>query len=401
MTPAARLVALGLRATAEPPEPIELDAIDLGRLERDAERELAIGIVAHETRRRRRAGDAAGAAAALDRLVQLARPAGAAGILARSSIEAAAEAALAGWRAAPADAAALQSALATQLRRAIGRELDARPADDCRAAWRAVVGLLGPVLVGDRAWRALAARRVGVYAVPPHELASARDACGRRIADILGQLGKWRAARGDGVTAAARFEEVRQLLASELAIARTLQTVTAEEDAVARAIPVPLGPLGVDLLGRRAEAIAALAEVPAESDVATAAADVRGILIGALVDGWLALHDGRYDVAERVVRDRVAAVGRIEPDASELLAAVFVRRIREALADEDLLAAADIAQDWGRVEAAHAMPGQLAAEIAALCDRLYDRYQLGRPAGCSRASARPTTPTRCARPRRA
>jgi tetratricopeptide (TPR) repeat protein len=373
----ARLVALGLRASADPPEPIALDAIDLGQLEHTAERDLAIGLVAFETRRRRAASDSAGAAAALDRLVQLVRPVGAAGILARSSIEAAADSACAAWRADPASAAALQTALATQLRCAIDRELAGRSDADCRAAWRSVVGLLGPVLVGDRVWRALAGHRERVYKVPAHELAAARDACSRRIADILAQLARWHAARGDAVHPAARFEQVRQLLASEIAIVRTLQTVLSHGE-ISYALPIALGPLGIDLLGRRAEVIEALAAVPAGSDVAAEVADVRGIMVGALVDGWLALHDGRFDVAERVVRQRVAAVGRVEPDATGLLAAVYVRRIRDAL-DDDLLAAADIAQGWSRVEAAHGMPEQLAVQIATLCDRLYARYKLGRP----------------------
>jgi hypothetical protein len=373
----ARLVALGLRASADPPEPIALDAIDLGQLEHTAERDLAIGLVAFETRRRRAASDSAGAAAALDHLVQLVRPVGAAGILARSSIEAAADTACAAWRADPASAAALQTALAIQLRRAIDRELAGRSDADCRAAWRTVVGLLGPVLVGDRVWRALAAHRERVYKVAVHELAAARDACSRRIADILAHLARWHAARGDAVQPAARFEEVRQLLASEIAIVRTLQTVLSHGE-ISYVLPIALGPLGIDLLGRRAEVIEALAAVPAGSGVAAEVADVRGILVGALVDGWLALHDGRLDVAERVVRQRIAAVGRVEPDATGLLAAVYVRRIRDAV-DDDLLAAADIAQGWSRVEAGHGMPEQLAVQIATLCDRLYARYKLGRP----------------------
>jgi hypothetical protein len=373
-----RLVALGLRASADPPEPIALDAIDLGQLEHTAERDLAIGLVAFETRRRRAASDTAGAAAALDRLVQLVRPAGAAGILARSSIEAAADSACAAWRAAPDSAAALQTALAIQLRRAIDRELAGNSDDDCRAAWRTMVGLLGPVLVGDRAWRALATHRERIYKVPAHEIAAARDACGRRIADILGQLAKWHAARGDAVQPAARFEQVRQLLANEIAIARTLQAVVST-GAITHVLPIALGPLGIDLLGRRAEVIEALAAIPAGSSSAAEVADVRGVLVGALVDGWLALHDGRFDVAERVVRQRIAAVGRVEPDATGLLAAVYVRRIRDTLDDDDLLAAADIAQDWSRVEAAHGMPESLAVQIVGLCDRLHARYKLGRP----------------------
>ena len=88
---------------------------------------------------RRKARDTKGAEAALDRLVQLVRPAGALGILARSSIEAAAEAAAAAWRAKPDDATALQTALATLLRRAINYELAARPHEECRTAWRAAV----------------------------------------------------------------------------------------------------------------------------------------------------------------------------------------------------------------------------------------------------------------------
>jgi len=374
----ARLVALGLRASSDPPEPIALDAIDLGQLEHTVERDLAIGLVAFETRRRRAARDSAGASAALDRLVQLVRPAGAAGILARSSIEAAADSACAAWRAAPESVAALQAALATQLRRAIDRELAGRSDEDCRAAWRTVVGLLGPVLVGDRAWRALAFHRAGVYKVPAHELAAARDACNRRIADILGQLARWHAARGDAVQPAARFEEVRQLLANEIAIVRTLQAVLST-GAVRHVLPIALGPLGIDLVGRRADVIEALAAVPAGSDVAAEVADVRGILVGALVDGWLALHDGRLDVAERVVRQRIAAVGRVEPDATGLLTAIHVRRIRDTLEDDDLIAAADLAQRWSREEAAHGMPEQLAVQIVALCDRLYARYKLGRP----------------------
>lgn len=374
----ARLVALGLRASSDPPEPIALDAIDLGQLEHTAERDLAIGLVAFETRRRRAAGDAAGADAALDRLVELVRPAGAAGILARSSIEAAADSACAAWRADPGSAGALQAALATQLRRAIDREIAGRSDDDCRAAWRTVVGLLGPVLVGDRAWRALASHRAGVYRVPAHELAAARDACSRRIADILGQLARWHAARGDAVQPAARFEDVRQLLANEIAIVRTLQAVLST-GAIGHVLPIALGPLGIDLLGRRAEVIEALAAIPAGSDAAAEVADVRGILVGALVDGWLALHDGRFDVAERVVRQRIAAIGRVEPDATALLAAVYVRRIRDTLEDDDLLAAADLAQGWSREPAAHGMPEQLALPIAALCDRLQARYKLGRP----------------------
>jgi tetratricopeptide (TPR) repeat protein len=374
----ARLVALGLRAASDPPEPLALDAIDLGQLEHTAERDLAIGLVAFETRRRRAASDSAGADAALDRLVQLVRPAGAAGILARTSIEAAAETACSAWRAGPESAAALQAALATQLRRAIDRELAGRSDEDCRAAWRTVVALLGPVLAGDRAWRALACHRERIYKVPAHELAAARDACGRRIADILGQLARWHAARGDAVQPAARFEEVRQLLANEIAIARTLQAVLST-GAITHVLPIALGPLGIDLLGRRAEVIEALAAVPAGSDVAAEVADVRGILVGALVDGWLALHDGRYDVAERVVRQRIAAVGRVEPDATGLLTAVYVRRIRDTLDDDDLLAAADLAQGWSREDTAHGMPEQLALQIAALCDRLHARYKLGRP----------------------
>ncbi|HEX7838900.1 MAG TPA: hypothetical protein VF469_15590, partial [Kofleriaceae bacterium] len=207
---------------------------------------------------------------------------------------------------------------------------------------------------------------------------SARDACGRRIADILGQLAGWHAARGDAVHAAARLEEVRRLLALELAIARTLQPVLAI-GAVTRVLPIPLGPLGIDVLGRRGEVIDALGAVPAGSDVAAEAASVRGILVGALVEGWRALYDGQLDVAERVVHERIAAVGRVDPDATGLLAAVYVRRIADALAEDDLLAAADVAQGWSRVERSHAMPEQLAVQIVALCDRLYARYKLGRP----------------------
>src|SRR5262249_10228075 len=146
---------------------------------------------------------------------------------ARSSIEAAADAACAAWRTAPADADALQTALATQLRRAIDRELAGRPDGECRAAWRAVVGLLGAVLAGDRAWRALAARRAPVYQVAAHELASAREACARRIADILGQLAKWHATGDDPEGAATRLAEVRRQLEREIAIARTLESVVA------------------------------------------------------------------------------------------------------------------------------------------------------------------------------
>ena len=372
----ARLVALALRASADPPEAIALDAIDLGQLDHTAERDLAIGLVAFETRRRRRAGDTAGAAAALDRLVPLVRPAGAAGILARSSIEAAAEAACAAWRAAPGDDDALQTALATQLRRAIDRELAGSSDEDCRAAWRMMVGLLGPVLAGERAWRALAARRGPVYRVAAHELASARDACERRIADILGQLAKWHAARGDAAHPA-RFEEVRRLLARDIAIARTLQSLLTTA-AVGRVLPIGLGPLGVDLLDRRADLIAALAEVPAGSRVAAEADAVRGILGGALVDGWLALYEGRLEVAERMVGRRIAD-HRVDRDATSLLAAVYVRRIAEAVDEGDLLAAADVAQGWSRVERSHAMPEPLAAQIAALCEQLYARYKLGRP----------------------
>jgi hypothetical protein len=80
-----------------------------------------------------------------------------------------------------------------------------------------------------------------------------------------------------------------------------------------------------------------------------------------------------------VVRQRIAAVGRIEPDATALLAAMYVRRIRDTLEDDDPLAAADIAQVWSREDAAHGMPEQLALQIVVLCDRLHARYKLGRP----------------------
>ena len=77
-----------------------------------------------------------------------------------------------------------------------------------------------------------------------------------------------------------------------------------------------------------------------------------------------------------MVRQRVAAVGRIEADATGLL---HVRRIREALDDDALLAAAHIALGWSRVERALGIPEPFAVEIVALCDRLYARYRLGRP----------------------
>src|SRR5262249_26537173 len=56
----ARLVALGLRATADPPEAISLEAVDLGQLQHTAERDLPLGLVAFQTRRRRAGEDTPG-----------------------------------------------------------------------------------------------------------------------------------------------------------------------------------------------------------------------------------------------------------------------------------------------------------------------------------------------------
>lgn len=374
----ARLVALGLRATAPEPERIDIESLDLGQLTFADERELATGLIALEVRRRRQAGDREGAQQALSRLVMLVRPTGAVGVLALASIEDAAEAALHDWRSEPELVETLQAALATQLKVALSRELGGKSHADCLATWQTVVGLLAPVLVSPTVWDDLSSQREDVYDVPHMDLDSARAACQRRIDDMLVALGKWHAARGkDAAEAVARIDEVRHLLATEVSIARTVHTI-ADYYEVSEAFPQSLGPLGLDLLGRRAQAIEALGEIDApENEHATAAADLRGILAGALLDGWIALHDGRLDVAEQIARDRIMSQGRAETESIRLLAALYIRRIREAMEETDLNGAAEIATEWVTRERFSELPDELADEIATVCRGVYDRYGLG------------------------
>lgn len=374
----ARLAALGLRATATVPMPTDIESLDLGQLAYADERELAIGLIALEVRRRRLADDRAAAHQALSRLVMLVRPMGAVGVLALASIEDAAEAALLAWRSEP-ESESLQAALATQLRCALARELGDHSDAECLAIWHSVVGLLAPVLVSQPPWEMIADLRQDVYVVPYMDLDGARAACQRRIDDILVTLGKWHAARGkDAARAVARIDEVRHLLATELSIARTVETLLdAHFDLLEDAFPQPLGPLGLDLLGHRARAVEALGEiVSSEFEHATAAADVRGVLAGALLDGWIALHDGRLDVAEQVARDRISSQGRAETEAIRLLAALYIRRIREALEETDLNSAGEIASEWVTRERLPELPDELADEIANVCRGIYDRYGL-------------------------
>ena len=388
----ARLFALGLRATDTRPPPLAIEEIDLGRFVRADERRFAAGLIALETRRRRRSGDGPAAMRALTRLVALVRPAGMVGVLALTSVEDGADAALAAWRARPTDPDAQQEAIATQLRRAVSRETTERSDDDCTAAWTALVGLIGPVFVGNQAWRALAVRRASIYAVPPQDLAKTRETCEQRLADIFTELAKWHAARS-GAQAKARIDRVRALLATEISVATSIDALRALADAeVCAAIPTTLGPCGLDLLGLRARAIGALSAIPPGSKAAPTAGAVRGILAGELAEAWSALHDGRIDLAEQLVQRADAT-----EDALRLRAAICVCRMEDS---PNELRALEIAVQWaapratqparsgdkaalaGRHEAgaprAEAMPEDLAIRIGEVALHVYGKYGLGR-----------------------
>jgi hypothetical protein len=333
-----RLFALGLRGSDAVPAPLAVEDLDLGRFARAEERRFATALIALEARRRKRVGDAPGAMSALKRLVELVRPETASGGFTVSSTEDAAEAALGRWRSKPADPDAQQGAIATQLRRAVARELAGRTNEDCSTAWTTLIGLIGPVFASDEPWRALAARRNAIYTVPPQDVTKASNACRHRLDSVFAELTRWHAAR-DGGMGKARIERVQALLDIEISVARSVATLRELRDTeLSSAIPTTLGPCGLDLLGLRARAIGALSSLPPGSRASTAAGSVRGILVGELPEPWKALHMGRLDHAEQLIQ-------HADPteDVLRLRAAICVRRMEDS---PNPLRALDIAVHW-------------------------------------------------------
>lgn len=393
-----RLFALGLRGSDAVPAPLAVEDLDLGRFARAQERRFATALVALEARRRKRAGDAPGATSALKRLVELVRAETASGGFKVSSIEDAAEAALGRWRSQPADPDAQQGAIATQLRRAVARELAGRTSEDCSTAWTTLIGLIGPVFASDEPWRALAARRNAIYTVPPQDVTKASNACRHRLDSVFAELTRWHAAR-DGGMGKARIERIQALLDIEISVARSVATLRELPDTeLSSAIPAALGPCGLDLLGLRARAIGALSSLP-PGRATTAAGSVRGILVGELPEPWQALHMGRLDHAERLIQ-------HADPteDVLRLRAAICVRRMEDS---PNPLRALDIAVHWAprltprstaargpvhrarRISVVHraaddragaeheSMPEDLAIRIVETAQRVYTKYGLG------------------------
>src|SRR5262249_14155175 len=148
----------------------------------------------------------------------------------------------------------------TQLARARSLEAALAPIDARRAAWERAIAVWAVVATWDVFWELFPVERATAYkrAIAPADARAARDAVSALVERLLAEHEGQHHDAGR-VEDAAHVARIRDAFEAERATARAMADVMRLDGGKHFAeLPFPCGPLALDLLGVRAEVIAAV-----------------------------------------------------------------------------------------------------------------------------------------------